>query len=495
MRRIRDEYKLLVFLIIAISFFWRFVNYSERWVLNQDQARDAIISIYALRNLKFPLLGPPSSAGPFSFGPLYYWLVILGTFLFPFRLGPWVFFTILSSLSSYLYILIGKRVGGRTMGLFLGLVNALAAAQVINSTDMLNTVLVSFAVALVFLSLSNFCYSGKKIFLFLFAFATGFAINSHFQSLGLLALFPLVVLINRDRIGERIKMGLSLLAGLITAFLPLIYFDFKNDGAWIKSVYYYFTEGKKKFYVPVRWLTDLRDFWPQLYGKVIINLPTAGYFLLFLGLISLVLAVKNKHKFSKFWWIISISMVIQIFLVRYYGGPRSPEYFFAFHPYFIFFAGWALFIIYKYQKKFGVLLLTIFLGLSLYSNFRLIQLRSQAPLVLSIKESLDSYNSTKRNFRLYTRNGDNMINLPVFYLLYREKRISPSGLRVGTCRPLLGEEMNICPESDKIIASDGGYIIYDLSSYSDEDLFQLGYEEYTPEKIYNWLYINYDKKN
>jgi hypothetical protein len=495
MRRTRDEYKLLVFLIIAISFFWRFVNYSERWVLNQDQARDVIISIYALRNLKFPLLGPPSSAGPFSFGPLYYWLVIVGTFSFPFQSGPWVFFTILSSLSAYLYILIGKRVGGKTMGLFLGLVSALAAAQVINSTDMLNTVLVSFAGALVFLFLAYFCHSGKKIFLFLLAFATGFAINSHFQSLGLLTLFPLVVLISRDRIGEKVKMSFAVLAGLITAFLPLIYFDFKNDGVWIKSVYYYYTEGQKKFYIPVRWLTDLRDFWPQLYGKVIINLPTAGYFLLLLGLISLFLAAKNKHRFTKFWWIVSISMAIQIFLVRYYGGTRSPEYFFAFHPYFIFFAGWTLSIIYKYQKKFGMVLLIIFLGLSFYSNFRLTQLRSQAPLVLSIKKSLDSYNSGKRNFRFYTRNGDNMINLPIFYLLYREKRVSPFGLRVGTCRLLLGEKVGICPDSNKIITSDGGYTIYDLSSYSDEDLFQRGYEEYTPKKIYNWLYINYGKKN
>ena len=88
-----NKIEILLFCLVLFSaIFWRFTNYSNRWTLSQDQARDAIIALEAIKEKGLPLLGPPSSAGPFSFGPTYYFLII--------------FFTILSSIVSSLAALI-----------------------------------------------------------------------------------------------------------------------------------------------------------------------------------------------------------------------------------------------------------------------------------------------------------------------------------------------------------------------------------------------------
>ena len=43
----------------------------------------------------------------------------------------------------------------------------------------------------------------------------------------------------------------------------------------------------------------------------------------------------------------------------------------------------------------------------------------------------------------------------------------------------------------KIIIKTNHYTIYDLNNYSHEELIEQGYYQFTPEKIYNYLYVNY----
>lgn len=52
----------LLLVIVLFASFWRFYNYENRWTLHQDQARDAVIGLYAIEIRQLPLLGPPSSA-------------------------------------------------------------------------------------------------------------------------------------------------------------------------------------------------------------------------------------------------------------------------------------------------------------------------------------------------------------------------------------------------------------------------------------------------
>lgn len=482
-----SPYTIALLLILLIALFWRFVNYNQRWVLNQDQARDTTIAIHAIRNQKLPLIGSPSSAGPFSFGPLYDWLVISSTILFPFTSGPWVAFTLLSTSTVFVFFLIGKTHANKRLGIFMALIAAFSSAHIANAPDMLNTVIVAFFTSLAFLSLFKFHKKKELKYLIFLGFSVGTAINCHFQSLGLLSLLLLTTLINNSSLLKKIRFAIYQGTGLLLSFLPLIFFDINQNFVWIKSVLDYYLRGQNKFYIPVRWLTDLRDFWPQLWGQIITNFPSSGYFFLLLALISLFLLLKKKKQESFAWWTIVCSLLIQIVLIRYYKGVRSPEYLIAFQIYFIFFTSWSLWSIFKKQKIIGLALTSLVIITCTVSNLKIIQQKSQAQLILSMRDDLfRHYPNT--SFSFYTKDGPDMVNLPVFYLLYREEKISNEGQKIGTCRK---KTENICPSAEKIITTNERYTLYNLSHLSVQELSQLGYKNYTSEKIYNRLFINY----
>src|SRR6185503_15933229 len=92
-----------VFAVILLATVLRFYNYDLRWQLAYDQAHDALIARYAVAQMQLPLLGPFSSAGAFQTGGEWYWIVMLGTILFPFTVnGPWIFMTFLYVLFVFL---------------------------------------------------------------------------------------------------------------------------------------------------------------------------------------------------------------------------------------------------------------------------------------------------------------------------------------------------------------------------------------------------------
>lgn len=113
--------KIFFPLVLFFDVFWRFVNYPNRWTLNQDQARDAIIGLYTLTQKTLPLIGPPSSAGAFSFGPIYYWLIALFTAVIPISpFGPWIGFTLLSAASVIIFYFFGRNLLGKDFAFILG---------------------------------------------------------------------------------------------------------------------------------------------------------------------------------------------------------------------------------------------------------------------------------------------------------------------------------------------------------------------------------------
>lgn len=481
------KHNRLLIIIIALGLFFRFYDYSNRFILNQDQARDISIALYAIRNQQTPLLGSPSSAGPFNFGPLYNYLVILSTFLFPFTAGPWVAFTLLSTTTIIIFYLIGTTIGNKIAGTIFALIAAFSSAQVHFSTDMLNTVIVAFLASLSFLFLAKFLkYFDNKNAFFL-AFFIGFAINCHFQSFGLLSLLLSAILINNLSLKQRFYSALVMFFGLVTSFIPLIIFDLQNNFVWSTSVYSYYTQGQNKFYYPVRWLTDIRDFWPQLWGEIITGIPTSGYLLIIIFLISIFFFKKIK-KLPLSLLAIILSLFIQIILLRYYKGVRSSEYLIAFHPYFLFLTGFSLTLLYKTKKYLFILLSLIILLASTYSNLKTIQKKSQAPIIYAFMESLNQLNPSSYNF--FTRHPPNdQLNLPIFYLLYRQNRISDDGINIGTCFQKPDEAP--CPPPENIIYQHQHYTLYNLNNLTSEELSALNYTQYTPTNIYNRLFINY----
>lgn len=488
-KKIKSVEFLFIFLVLFSAFSWRFINYSERWTLSQDQARDAIIGLEAIKERSLPLMGPPSSAGAFSFGPTYYWLIILFTLLTPnLVFGPWIGFTLLSFTSVLLFYMIGKSLGGKYLALILGLIASFTSSDVFNAPDMLNPMPIGFLTTLSFISAIYLIEKQKIFYSLILGLSVGLAINFHLQALGLLTFFPLCIFLNNFNFKQKLKVVFGLICGLITAFAPLIYFDFNNKGVWINSIFQYLTVGQNKFNNSLSLINEIATFWPNFSGEIIFNNQSLGYLIIVIFIVSLMLVLRQKPIAKKSVQIILISLLLQIVALHFYKGPRMPVYLISFHPYFIFFLGFSVWEIWKFQRILAVFLLLFILTWQSISNYQIINTGSQVQKVLKIKAELKS--KIKPPYDIYSYPSSFNISLPLFYLLQKEGKISENGVKIGVCDHYINRSENLtdydenCPSNENIIISEENLRIYDLKNASN--LFKI-----TPEKIYSWIYDNY----
>lgn len=451
----------------------RFADYGNRWVLNQDQARDAVIGLYAWKNGLWPQIGSPSSAGPFNFGPWYHWIIMFFEKILPVAMGPWIAFTLLTVVSVFLYAAIGKKYYGNKGIIIFGLMAAVAVGQVENAADMLNTVIVGFFSAVAWWATMKLLTEEKLKWAILTGVSVGLAINSHFQAWGLMGLLLAIFLVNKFLLIKRIRWGIALGLGWLISFLPLLRFDISHNWVWIKSVVEYYTVGVKKFYVPVRWLTEIRDFWPQLFGSVTVGINWFGYIWLVLGIIIVVMMIKKKKKINRFWWVLVISLLIQVGLMRMYKGVRSREYLIAFHGYIILASSWIMAEFYQWKKYLVIIVIGAILMTAGYMDIKIIKERkSQAKEILKINEEI------KGKVEIYNYKESNMVAMPIFYLRYWENQMGKEN-KIGFC----DNSRYQCPMGAKKIY--GKYQIYELKGESE------GFEKITGENTFNSLMVNY----
>ncbi|OGE23302.1 hypothetical protein A2688_04320 [Candidatus Daviesbacteria bacterium RIFCSPHIGHO2_01_FULL_38_8] len=474
-------------LILLISSFWRFVNFPNRWVLSQDQARDVIISLYSIENRILPPIGPPSSAGPFSFGPAYYLFTIFFTLFSPITpLFPWIGFALISVLSVILLFLAGKKLYGLEFAVIVGLVASFSFREVINATNVLNPILITFAVSLVFFSLTYLIKTKKLIFALLLGISVGLAINFHFQSLGLIVIPFLLLIFSQEVVKRKILVGATILFGTFLVFLQLLLFELVNDWVWSKSIINYLLYGQNKFYIPVRWLTDIFNFWPTMWGEVITGNPLSGYFLGPLFLIAVVVSIWRKKKLiNKTVLTIGITFIIEVILIRYYKGPRLPVYLIVTHAFFIFFTAWTIYCLGKINKILSFGILAIILIMSSLSNVSVINAADTAVEIKKLKEKVDSKIINKTTF--YQDSESGFFSLLLFYLLYSERKISEDGYKIGFCDLSSNSNRIDCPNNEFIL-SEGNFLIYDLNQQSEE--LRPNFENFTAKDVYNSLFLN-----
>lgn len=466
-------------LIIGVAIFGRFFDFDNRWVLNQDQARDAIIGLYAWGNNTAPEIGSPSSAGPFNFGPWYHWIIMVFEKLLPGVKGPWIGFGLLSVLATVVYAKIGQALYGMKGMIIFGLIAGLAVGQVQNAPDMLNTVIVGVSGVVALWTGLKLIKTEKIIWMIATGFFVGLSINFHFQALGTLSWLLAIVVVNKFDFKKRVGWAIGLGSGLVMAFLPLIIFDIKRGGIWIKSVVEYYTVGVNKFYVPVRWLTEIRDFWPQLFGDVVVGEKYFGYFLIILIILLVItnfkLRISNLRKIDRFWWVVIFSFLIEVLLMRNYKGVRSREYLIAFHSIIILIFSWITVEYFKLNKFVGGLILGIIIVTAGVNNWNNItKYPSQAKIILEIKKELDNKFEGKVNIENYEQSD--MASLPLFYLYYFENRIG-EGKNLAVC----DGNRYACPGGE--IINKNNYRIYEGKS--------LGGNLLTDENIYRRLWVNY----
>ncbi len=456
--------RIVLILILLSGIIWRFWDFGNRWVLNQDQARDLLIARYAWENGQLPLLGSPSSAGPFNFGAMYFVLIMLVEKISPIVAGPWIIFTIISSLTILVAYWLGKVAINKTFGLFLAMAFAWSWSLVYNAPDMLNTVAVLLPATVAYICAIKLVGKFSWKWAVWLGVSVGLALNMHFQSLGLL---PLILLAGVWAKRSFWKVWILAGLGLVSTFAINIIFDILNMGIWIKSVVEYYTVGVKKFYVPVRWLWEVRDFWPQKFGEVLVGQTSAGYVLMITLVVMLGVVWRKRRKIEPSVWFMGFVFLGQVIMLRYYGGTRSREYFFWIYPMLLFISSWAIYKFYSMMPpgKYQLVFLVVLLGLWGKVNVKAISQPSQVKIIYEIKQAIDK--NVQGNVKFYKIGNSNMLTLPLMYLYDREGRLDESGTGVVTA-----------------IGKNG----YDVGPW---DKNQIGVESVSKKDIYSWIYINY----
>jgi hypothetical protein len=484
---------LILLVVITTSLFFRFANYGERWTLSQDQARDGIIGLHMVQNFTLPLIGPPSSAGTFSFGPFYYWMIGLFTLIIPLVNGPWIGFTLLSVFTPVIFYYIGKSFGQKIYGLIFGLLASFCSELVFHSTDMLNPVPLSFFVALLILCIIQLIDKKKIMYTSIIGFIVGICINFHFQALGLVIVLPVISFINTYKLKQRLSIFALSVIGFIASFIPLIIFNFSHQNILFSNILNFIFGKQVSSGVENSLITDIIFFWPQLWGQTIAHLPVLGYVFILLFLVALVFALGDKKTVNKSFYSIGIIFLFQIIFMYIYQGVRSPIYLIVFHSFFIFFLGWIVLNFYHFNKYLGIGLCIAILLITLPANIAIVRNNgSQVSTIVTVKKQIDS---TDRNVQILSDENSRMLALPLYYLYSKENTISESGTELIACEKKLIKDSDgvtekwSCPIEITPIAETENYKVYKRESLSSEQ--QKQFSEIKSEEIYSWLYTHY----
>ena len=481
---LKSHFPLIVILVLAAAL--RFANYPQRIIVSLDQGRDALIGLYSLEHYRLPLLGPPSSSWGFNFGPLYYYFITFFEATIPHLLSPWIGFSLLSLISVLLAYKIGESID-RKLAIIFSLLTALSFGEIENSVNLLNTALVSFAVFAAFYCASKI-YAKRYLYSSLLGFFVGLAVNCHLQSLPLLVLIPTAALLFPNGTKNKIKVLVGSLAGLLVSFLPLLLFESQHYFAWTKSILDYTLHGQQKFYIPVRWLTELTEFWPGQFGRVMFGEVAFGKSLFVVLALALIISIIKKNKPDKLFLSIATIFIFEVLSVRYYKGPRSPEYFVFVNFFVLALVSWSLHFIDEGLRKLGVFQIIVFATAGLIFSSQLATRSSHATDTLKLFRYLETSINKPISLHVLPNSFENAYTL--YYLLQKSGLGSDKGIPVGLCDT---HEKGFCPASGKLFIS-GRFILYDPETFSESDKNAYPTEQVDPQKLFLRTYNNYELK-
>ncbi len=474
---------LLLFAIFLITLFFRFFNYINRWGIASDQARDAIVSSYAIANNSLPLIGPFSASGPFVFGPFMYWfLIIVGHILGFSYLGYWIGLTFFSSLMAFLMFLVGKEIKDNFTGLLLAFFNAISTMQNNLATNLTESALAGiFSVFSLYFFIRSVKYGSFANDFFLGLF-TALAINTHPQSIPLGLLLLASILISRN-----VKKISFLILGFVIPFIPLAIFDLQSNFYESKNILGYFlTAHSSGTEVPKRWLTYLSQTWPQFW-----SLMLGGNFYISVGLVLLTVLVFlyaiYKKDIQKPILSLAIIYAFIFIILRYFPGQLFGDFVAFLVPLFLILVTWAVVKIKQLNLYAGILIIAVISLTSIYSTFNAINMATNYswPNAKKLENVLVQEFPKNTKFSVYDFGHTNtQISYPLVYALYLDGKINDSGQKIGINSQIMpGYQLNYF-EKDRYTA-----FFYTLGQ-NDKTLVKNGWVNVNPSNIYksveNW---------
>ncbi len=460
-------YKILVFLILLVSIIVRFYNFPVRWGVGGDDGRDALIALEALKRHEIPLIGSFSSAGPFVFGPLFYWIIMLSYMVLPFLISaPWVVTALFGVFTVWLFIYLGKLIGGRKFSLLLGLLACLSPQFVIRSLMLGQHTYVSTFTVLLIICFVLLWQKKKLIYAVFMGLALGTALSMHYQAVNLLIFFPALLFIGSLSFVQRIKSILLMFVGFLIPSLPLLYWDMHQNFANINNILDYLLIGQYRIYVPNNWRIFIFDFVPWYWSFVIGRFYILSFILGALsGVTFLFLLIKRKLKPEI--TALGVIFFILLFVTRFYKGERSEGYLLYLAPFILIFStlffNYVMFNKDKILKFFGFTILIFVVFGNLITIIKSYNVSSTQYYLGVYKYLISTYPDSKFSLYVYkdklydTSRGLGLI------LSFNEK-IDKNGIPIGvSCYD------TSCPAGIKPVLK-SGILLLDLRAEKKEDL-------------------------
>jgi len=474
---------ILLLIVMLVAVFFRFYNTPNRYGFDIDPTRDGLVVDYAAKTLQFPLIGPPSGIGPFTFGPWYYYQLILFRIIFPLNFAPWIYIGILSTIAVFVMYKIGVLLEGKKLGLILALFMAVTPAETGQIRALSNPTLIPLYGVLTIWIFIKFVKEKPPLWMaFLWGLILGIGINNHYQMLGLLPL-PVILFIYKKN--KRWTGALALIAGIFVAFLPLLAFNFIHGWSTVKGLIFYATQGTKGVYIPNRWLSYITDFWPVFLAYVLGIPAKAGLYVgLIMGLVIAYLLLKRKISIASIFLI--ITFLINVLVLRFFPGQREYYYLLYLHPLILILFGLVIIWLFNFRLgKYlgGLIVLIVLCGMLVQSVARLgsasdqLQFKNEAKIIAADfpGKKLVLYECTKSQ-----KNRDR----GVVFFLNIHNLISENGIKIAYpsegCRfPL---DKNAEPKYLNNLKA------VDISYAQDGLLLKYGWSMVTPKTVYAQLF-------
>lgn len=347
-------YHLSVFGILLLAGIMRFWDFNNRFGFWSDQARDVLVGRIALEKLSFPLIGSFSSAGPFTFGPYWYYYSSLVALISDSYLAYWIGSSLLSLIAITFLIKLTQSIGGHTMSISAGVLAAISFENVQSTLASTQHTAVFPSVVFLLYYLDQFLKTKSSKSLFWASLFLGLAINFHYQALYLLPLLIYVLLTNH----LKNFLWLVALVGTALPFTPMIIFDLQHHWWNLNHLLRYFTVDQYNIYVPNRWLTYLLIYWPNLWARVVGGFPWLASILAILFAFYLLKTVFSGRA-NRSLLAFSFGFLIALIGYRYFRAERNFGYTVFFQPFIFIFSSWIISKAYLKDKVLGFCLLTI----------------------------------------------------------------------------------------------------------------------------------------
>src|SRR3989338_934929 len=347
----KHYYLITVLFILIVASILRTYNFTHHFGLSSDSSRDIAIAKVSIEKHDLPLMGSYSSAGPFIFGPIFYWVLIVSYLILPFTLwSPLIFFVLIGILNVNLIILIGKIIKNNKLAITCGLLAATSPQLISGSTELNQQTLVGFFTTAAVLFLVLFWKKKKFSFVFFSGIFIGTAISTHYQAINLLILILTIPFLIVGRV-KKISAIFIMTLGVIIPLTSLMIWDSQQDWANLRNLLDYLLIGQYRIYVPNSWKLFLFNYLPHHWSHV-----AGGWSILAFVLILLVFLMN----IIRFFWgktdrinlVLLMTFAIMIIINRYYRGERLEGYMLYLSPFVILLSSWSIVHLIEFNKRF-----------------------------------------------------------------------------------------------------------------------------------------------